>query len=342
VLDAMRAQAEQVMHLAYRYTNDLVEEAAASVLETVAVADGKCVFLCSGSEAVEFGVQVTRRITGKPLLLTLYDAYLAAYWSAGRKSAEEWVCFDWRACAACPHVDACAPSCPHLREIPFERIGGLAFEPGSTSGLVRFPPKSLVQVLARMVQQRGGLVVVDEVTTGLGRTGAWYGFQHYGLQPDIVALGKGLGNGYPVSAVAMTRAVASRLENTMFHYAQSHQNDPLGCAIAKTVIAVIREEDLVERSRRIGERFLHELEVLAERHDAIQEVRGRGLMIALELADGEEGALATSLYRDLLERGFAVGCKPAADLLRFYPPLIIGLEDIAGLVESLDEVLTAR
>jgi acetylornithine/N-succinyldiaminopimelate aminotransferase len=340
--EAIGAQIEQVMHLAYRYTNNLVEEAAQAVLETVALADGKCVFLSSGSEAVEFGVQVTRRISGQPLLLTLHDSYLAAYGSAGRKGAEEWHCFDWRVCAACPHVDECDPLCPHLQEIPFERIGGLAFEPGNTSGLVRFPPKSLVQALERMVKERGGLVVVDEVTTGLGRTGTWYGHQHYGLQPDIVALGKGLGNGYPVSAVAMTRAVAHGLQDGAFHYAQSHQNDPLGCAIAKTVVDVIRDEGLVERSRRVGERFLRELERLAERHGAIQEVRGRGLMIAIELADGREGVSAIAVYHDLLESGFAVGCKPAANLLRFYPPLIIGEEDIAGLLGSLDEVLTAR
>jgi acetylornithine/N-succinyldiaminopimelate aminotransferase len=342
VREAIRAQTDRVVHLAYRYTNDVVEEAAEAVLGTVGIEDGKCVFLSSGSEVVEFGVQVARHITGKPLLLALHDSYLAAYGSAGRKSADEWYCFDWRVCAACPHVDGCDPSCRHLRAIPLDRIGGLAFEPGSTSGLVRFPPRRLVRALARMVREQGGLVVVDEVTTGLGRTGAWYGFQHYGLQPDVVALGKSLGNGYPVSAIAMARAVAHELESSTFHYAQSHQNDPLGCAIAKTVIAAIRKEGLVERSKRVGAWFLGELEDLAERHDAIQEVRGRGLMIALEFAGGGEGALAISLYRDLLDLGFAVGCKPVANLLRFFPPLTIEREDIAGLLGSLDRILTVR
>ncbi len=117
--------------------------------------------------------------------------------------------------------------------MPFEDIAGLIFEPGSASGLVKFPPHGLVQTLVGIIRQRGGLLVVDEVTTGLGRTGAWYGFEHYALQPDIVALGKALGNGYPVSAVAMTHDLADRLEQDGFHYVQSHQNDPLGCAIVR-------------------------------------------------------------------------------------------------------------
>ena len=339
VNQTIRTQIEQIIHLGYRYTNGLVEEAAVEVLGTVALSDGKCVFLSSGSEAVEFGVQIARRITGQPLLLTLSDSYLAAYGSAGRKSLEEWYCFDWSVCVACPHSDECDPQCSHLREIPFERIGGLVFEPGNTSGLVKLPPKQLVQTLVSMVKQQHGLVVVDEVTTGLGRTGAWYGFQHYALQPDIIALGKGLGNGYPVSAVVMTHDIADRLDNSAFRYAQSHQNDPLGCAIAKEVVTVIGEDGLVERSNRGGTYFLHELEHLEKRHDIVKEVRGRGFMIAMEFESNDEHFSLTSVYHELLERGFLVGYKPAANLLRFYPALTIREEDIAQLLENLDHIL---
>lgn len=339
VNQAIRTQIEQIAHIGYRYTNALTEEAATEILDTVALSDGKCIFLSSGSEAVEFGVQIARRIAGQPLLLVLSDAYLAAYGSAGKKSPEEWHCFDWTECVACPHADVCDPACTYLREIPFASIGGLVFEPGNSSGLVRLPPRQLVRTLASMVKRHNGLIVVDEVTTGLGRTGAWYGFQHYALQPDIVALGKGLGNGYPVSAVAMTRDIADRLGGSAFRYAQSHQNDPLGCAIAREVVTVIREDGLVERSNRVGTHFLQELEQLGERHATVKEVRGRGLMIAMEFVDDDEQLSLNSVYHELLERGFIVGYKPAASLLRFYPPLTIGDEDVARLLESLDRVL---
>lgn len=340
VNQTMRAQTEQVIHLGYRYTNFLTEEAAVAVLDTVALTDGKCTFLSSGSEAVEFGVQIARRITGQPLLLTLSDFYLAAYGSAGRKSPEEWYCFDWSVCVGCPRSDECDPQCSHLRQIPFASIGGLVFEPGNASGLVKFPPKPLVRTLVSLVKQQHGLVVVDEVTTGLGRTGAWYGFQHYDLEPDIIALGKGLGNGYPVSAVVMVHDIAGKLENSAFRYAQSHQNDPLGCAIAKQVVMIIRQEGLVERSDTVGTRFLDELRLVKGRHDIVRDVRGRGLMIAMEFeANGGHFSVA-SVYRELLARGFLVGCKPAANLLRFYPALTIGEKDIAQLLESLDRILS--
>jgi acetylornithine aminotransferase len=336
---ALQAQLAQIAHVAYRYTTAVVEEAACEVLNTVGPSDGKCVFLSSGSEAVEFGVQVARRLTDQPLLLTLSDSYLAAYGSAGRKSVDEWICFDWSVCTACRHSEECDPACTHLAEIPFERVGGLVFEPGSAGGLVRFPPTRLVQALADRVKEACGLIVVDEVTTGLGRTGAWYGFEHYDLRPDIVALGKGLGNGYPVSAVALTGDASGRLEGSSFHYAQSHQNDPLGCAIAREVITVLREDALVERSAKVGRYFLQELQRLRERHDVVKDVRGRGLMIALEFKDDDRASLATLMYRRLLERGFLVGCKPAFNVVRFYPPLTIGTEDIARLVEQMDRFL---
>ena len=332
----IRKQIDQIVHIGYRYTNDAVEEAAVELLGTVPFSEGKCLFLSSGSEAVEFAVQIAMGITGKPLLLTFSDTYLAAYGSAGSKMQEEWYCFDWSNCVACSYAKECDPECYHLRKIPFDSISGLVFEPGSTSGLVKFPPKQLVQTMASMVKQRQGLVVINEVTTGMGRTGEWYGFHHYDLQPDIMAVGKGLGNGYPVSAVVMTHDIAEQLENSAFHYAQSHQNDPLGCAVAREVVSVIREEGLVERSSRVGIYFLHKLRYFQQGHDIVKEVRSRGLMSAIEF---EERFPLKSVYDKLLERGFIVGYKPTANLLRFYPPLTIKEEDIAQLLENLDHIL---
>jgi acetylornithine aminotransferase len=336
VNEAIRRQLKEIAHIGYRYSTPLVEEAAMAVLQTMGLPNGRCVFLSSGSEAVEFGVEIARRLTEQPLHLTLRDSYLAAYGSAGRKSPGEWACFDWHACTGCPHSEGCDPGCDHLRDIPFEQTAAFVFEPGSTGGLVRFPPRQLVEYLATRIREQQGLVVVDEVTTGMGRTGRWYGFEHYGLKPDIVAVGKGLGNGYPVSAVAMTDRVASRLEKATFHYAQSHQNDPLGCAIAKAVIAVIREERLVERSARAGRDFLEELQRLSERRPGVKEVRGRGLMIAMELIDEVIGNV---VYERLLAGGLLAGWKAATKVLRFYPPLTVADEDLALLVDALDVAL---
>lgn len=341
VKQAIHNQVEKLIHLGTRYPSALAEAAAVDVLRVVGLEGGKCLFLSSGSEAVEFGVQAARRITGKPYLLCLSGAYLAAYGSAGRKNEREWYSFDWEACRACPHPDGCG-QCVHFNEMPFDQIGGFVFEPGNGSGLVQLPPKQLVKSLADRVKQMGGLVVVNEITTGMGRTGEWFGFHHYDLQPDIVAVGKGLGNGYPVSAAVMTAQIAAGLEDGQFRYAQSHQNDPLGCAVAIEVIAVMREEALVARSKQVGERFLQELKNLSARHAAIKEVRGRGLMIAVELESDPQNVQADCVYQALLEKGFLVGCSPAAGVLRFYPALTIDEEHIGQLLEAFDSILSPK
>lgn len=329
---AIRTQTEKITHLGTRYPNAMAEEAALDVLDATEIRGGKCVFLSSGSEAVEFGVQIARRITGRPLLLAFSSSYLGAYGSAGGKRADDWRLVNWSIC------DYSAPD-DCLQGIPFARIGAFVFEPGgSGTGFVHFPPKALVEETARRVQEAGGLIVANEVTTGMGRTGKWFGFQHYEIQPDIVALGKGLGNGYPVSAVAMRRCVAEQVEGSGFHYAQSHQNDPLGCAVAREVIAVLREEGWIERGRTVGGDFLDGLKRLEQKHAVVREARGRGMLLGLELHP--QRLSVQSIFEALLEDGFLVGYYPAGNVLRFDPALTIDERDIASLLQALDEMLT--
>jgi acetylornithine/N-succinyldiaminopimelate aminotransferase len=332
IRQAIESQLKKVIHLGTRYPNNLAEEAAKVVLDIVGIQHGKCVFLSSGSEAVELGVQAIRRITKKPLLLTFQNSFLGSYGSAGNKLSTEWFLFDWTTCTQ-TNMDKC------LEKIPFDKIGGFAFEPGGSGiGFVHFPPAPLVQSIVREIQRTGGLVLINEVTTGMGRSGKWFGFQHYEIQPDIVAIGKGLGNGYPVSAVAMQLEVAEKLENSGFHYAQSHQNDPLGCAVAREVIALFREENWIQKGNALGNFFLKELRQLARKHKVIKEARGWGLLLGLELHPHDR-ITAAMLYHALLEKGFLVGYYPAGNMLRFDPSLTMEKENILRLIESLDQIL---
>lgn len=323
---AIETQLKNIAHLGTRYPNGLAEEAAIDVLDVVGIEDGKCVFLSSGSEAVELAVQIVRRIVDRPLLLTFQNSFLGSYGSAGQKRLDEWYLFDWNACE-------------RLDEIPFDKIGGFIFEPGGSGiGFVKFPPKELVQEIVKRVRQAGGLIAVNEITTGMGRTGKWFGFQHYDIQPDIVSLGKGLGNGYPVSAVAMRQEVAQKLETDGFRYVQSHQNDPMGCSIAKEVIAVFREEKWVERGNAKGECFLEGLKQLGKKHAIVKEARGRGMVLALEFHPRDDFSAATA-YHALLEQGFLVGYYPVENILRFDPALTIEEEDITHILKCLSVIL---
>jgi acetylornithine/N-succinyldiaminopimelate aminotransferase len=326
---AIREQVERVMHLGTRYPHQLTEAAAVDVLSATGLGDGKATFLSSGSEAVEFAAMAARRITGRRRLLAFASSYLAAYGSAGAKSGDNWELVDWGRCEG----DGC------LAAIPFEQIGAFVFEPGgSGSGFARFPPAPLVEEIARRAQAAGGLLVVNEITTGMGRTGKWFGFEHYAVAPDIVALGKGLGNGYPVSAVAMRREVAERLEASGLRYAQSHQNDPLGCRVAREVIAELREGGWVERGARVGAELLRGLRQIAARSPLVKEARGRGMLLGLELRPNA-ALTVQALYARLLERGYLTGFYPAGNMLRLDPSLTLEEADAAGFLETLDNLL---
>ncbi len=349
---AAAGQWERVGHGGFNWSADVVEEAAAEILDLLGLEAGRCVFLCSGSEAVEYGVRVARAVAGRPLLLTMADSYFGAYGDASRRDRDGWADLDWFGCDGCP-LDAagaanvagadgppCDGTCERWAALPLDRIGGFLLEPGSSSGLVRFPPARLVRSLAVAVREAGGLVLVNEVTTGVGRTGAWFGFQHYGIEPDIVALGKGIGGGYPVSAAALSARVVARLGAEPIRYAQSHQNDPLGAAVAREVIRIVREEGLVERSHRLGA-FLEEgLGAVARRTGRIARVRGRGLMLAVELAGDPDGRLTVEVHRELVGRGFLTGRRPGTAVLRLDPPLVVGREDLAAFLAALEEVLS--
>jgi acetylornithine aminotransferase len=337
--DAIRAQAGILTHSGYCYANSVMEQASKAVLDILNMSDGKCVFLSSGSEAVEFGVQAQQKITDKPLILTLSDSFLGSYGSAGNKRKDEWYLFDWQECTTCNSSEDCNPECHYLSEIPFDRIGGFVFEPGSSSGLVRFPPKTFIQNIVKFIRQHDGFIQINEITTGLGRTGKWFGFQHYDINPDIVSMGKGLGNGYPVSAIAMTPEIIEHLNNKSFYYYQSHQNDPLGCAVARAVIKILQEEKIIEKSKTVADYFFSELRQLKQKYSIIQEIRGRGLMFAIEFKDMLADDLLSDLYVQCIQRGFILAKRPGLNVFRLDPPLIIQKEDIDHFLAAFDQLL---
>ncbi len=170
--------------------------------------------MSSGSESVEYSVKLIRSFSDNPYFLTMSNCYLSAFGISGERSDSDWIHFDWRNENSIETVD-------------FSKIGAFVFEPGSSLGLVHFPPRDLIQEIVKQIREDGGYVIANEVTTGMGRTGKWFGFNHYDTIPDIVAIGKGLGNGYPVSCVAISDSVIEKVDFKKYHYAQSHQNDPL-------------------------------------------------------------------------------------------------------------------
>jgi len=342
ITDVIEKWAGRFMHSGYCYSNPVVEAAACEVLGITGLNDGKCVFLLSGSEAVEFCVRAVRSITEKQYLLVLSDSYLGAYGSINTSREDEWFLFDWAPCRSCDRFENCDPDCFRFSEIPFASIGGFVFEPGSASGLVRFPSAALVKNLAEGTKKRGGLVVVNEITTGMGRTGKWFGFQHTDMAPDLIAIGKGLGNGYPVSAAAYSAEVSERLDRSTFHSSQSHQNDPLGAAVAREVIAVIRENDLLERGTRLGSQMVEAFSRMAEQYSIIDEVRGRGMMMAVALRPGTETSIAPAVRAALMQLRYILVLRPGLSVFRIDPCLTIPQETVDCFLADFESIIAEQ
>ncbi len=264
VNQAIKDQLDKITHTGYCYSSEIVELSSRAVLEACGFKQGKCVFLSSGSEAVEFGIRVLCSLSGRNKLLCLHDSFLGSYGFANKKNPDEWHFLDWRECQTCEKAEICDLNCHVIREIPFESLSGFVLEPGSASGLVRFPPSAFIHNLVKMIKSSGGRIHINEITTGIGRSGKWFGFQHYDIQPDLISMGKGLGNGYPISAIAISGEVAGMLDENSFYYQQSHQNDPLGCRVAKEVIEVIRKDHLIDKCKEKGEYLLSQLKLFCE------------------------------------------------------------------------------
>lgn len=328
----IKQQTDSIMHAGFCYSNDIVQEAADMILSITGFRDGKCVFLCSGSEAIELTRQIARHLTGKKISMTLHDSYLGSYSSVTNRG-KGWFIFNWEGCKSCQKKQNCDPSCALLQDIP-EDVSDFIFEPGSSSGFVRFPPKAVIQNIVRIIHKNNGKVIANEVTTGIGRTGEWFGYNHYDIKPDMVAIGKGVGNGYPVSVAAINKNTIKELGIKPFKYSQSHQNDPLGAAIVRQVIQEIKDAALITKARDKGAVFLEMLKSLVD-NKFILEVRARGLMFALDLADENTG---NEIFKELLKRGYIV-CNRGA-LFRIDPPLIIDEAEFESFVNTFKIILT--
>lgn len=332
-------QLQNIMHLGYRYKSKIVEEAAEKVLNITSLSKGKCIFLSSGSEAVELVVQVAKRIMARPLLLTMTGSYLSAFGSASKKADNEWFSFDWSVCNGCACAEICNAECEIIKTIPFDLIGGLVFEPGNTSGMVKLPPKGLIKNIVKRIKEQEGIIIANEVTTGIGRTGRWFGYEHYDIVPDMVAIGKGIGNGYPVSVAAFSSDIAMKIGKAGFVYAQSHQNDALGSAVALEVIRVLEQEGLINRSVIVGKQFKQKLIEISNATQLIQEVRGIGMMLVAECSESLSEEHFIEVHKELFRSGFLVGSSRVAKLLRFYPALTMRENDIDEMLTCLINLL---
>jgi 2,2-dialkylglycine decarboxylase (pyruvate) len=222
-------------------------------------------------------------------------------------------------------------------------------EPVLSAGGVIVPPPGYFARLTELAHERGMLVLLDECQTGLGRVGAMYGFQVYGVVPDLLVLSKTLGGGVPISAVITSPAIEQECHALGFSHVTSHVSDPLPAAAALAVLDVIEDEHLVDRARVRGRYLLDRLVELQSRHEQIGDVRGLGLLCGLELVESREtrrpaDALGLALTDECQHRGLSMnlvrgGTGGPASCLRMAPPLTISEDEIDLAVTIMDDAL---
>lgn len=321
----IKNQADLLIHDGLRFRNKQSEDLSVRLLEKLSFRGGKSAFLNSGSEAVNLGITIAKKLTGRNKILKMDCSYLSAF-GYGQISADNTGLLN----IPINNID-------FVSQLDFRDIAAFVFEPGNSSSLIKYPDNDFIKLIAALIKQNGGMLIANEVTTGFGRTGKWFGFQYYEYDPDIVSTGKTLGNGYPISCVSITHEISKLIDKSPFRYAQSHQNDPLGCAVGLEVIKEIEERELIQQSFNKGEYFKAQLIKLQAKHKAIiTDVRARGLMIALEFSPL---ANAESVYLQLIDNGLLVGQKE--NTLRFMPPLIIEESHIDKLIHTIDKIITA-
>ncbi len=317
----------------------------------------------SGAEAVESAMRLAKSYTGKWEFLSLWGGFhgktLGVMGLLGDGQKQKYGpfapgCYSLPAfpdCYRCPlkmKPDSCGMACVEMFEKSARTqttgaIAAVIVEPcqGTAGNII--PPSGWLKAMQEVTKRLGALLICDEMITGFGRTGSFFVSEDFGVEPDIITVGKSFGGGFPVSGVLTTREIAQAEPwSKPSGSSSSYGGNPLAAAAALTTISVIEEEDLCGNSRRMGERLLGHFQRFKEKFPFVGEVRGKGLFLGIELVKDRttkeplSEARMKKFYRDGVERGLlAMSYKPT---IRFQPALTIDeatLDTGAGLLEEL-------
>jgi len=353
-IQVVRTQIEKLVHTGAGVMTEEIRSAAECLSKILPPHLERITFLNTGSEAVEFALKLARIATGRQEViafqrgyygatnqaLALSEAGLGVPYLLPKSSVPR---IPAPTCHRCP-VNGAYPECGfHCLRIWQSNVKGMArqtaaiiFEPVLAAGGVIVPPSGYLKALAELARDWDCLLIAEEVTTGVGRTGRWFAFEYDGIAPDILVLGKALGNGLPVAAVVTTAQVEESCAGRLRHV-QSHQNDPFSGAVATAVVDIIREEGLVEHAREMGAYLLQGLRRLQSGHSGIDDARGLGLMAALELQGENARERGSQVQRWLQDQGIIVDFQPATATFRFFPSYVISRDQLDLALVSLEE-----
>ena len=353
VIEAVKRALDRLPFSPRRFTNEYAVGLARRLVERAPGDLAKVLFAPGGTSAIGMALKLARLATGRHKTVSMWDAFHGASLDAISIGGE--ALFRRGMGPLLPgteHVQPCDPRgcnfgcggacnarCAEYVEYVLAKEEDVAAVVVETirSTDVQVPPRSYYETLRRACDRHGALLILDEIPIGLGRTGTMFAFEHYGIVPDMVVLGKGLGGGvFPLAAVVARTDLDVAAERALGHY--THEKSSIGCAAGLATLDIIEEEGLLERTRTLGARATARLREMRARLPQIGDVRGIGLLMGVELVDPTTGAAAREtaervLYRCMTEGlSFKVG---QGNVLVLAPPLVI---DDADLDRALDIV----
>jgi len=338
VVVALQKQAQRLMHVSNHFHIEPQVNLAKALVKN-SFAD-KVFFCNSGTEAIEAAIKLARRYSREVLKIDRFEIIAMTGSFHGRTYGA------LSATAQEKFHQGFEPMVPGFRFVPYndvkavegavnERTCAVLVEPVQGEGGVNVPDPGYLKALRRICDERGLLLLLDEIQTGMGRTGRLFAYEHEGVTPDVMALAKGLGSGMPIGALLASNNAAQGF--TPGSHGSTFGGNPLACAAGLASLETLLEDNIIiQNVEALEKHFVGGLTSLKKKYPFIKDVRGKGLLIGLELAfEGKE------IVTECLKQGFLINCTMNT-VLRFIPPLIISVEEIDRLVSALDGIFKKR
>lgn len=330
VVAAIREQAKKIIHVSNNYYNELQGLLAKKIVETSF--DGKVFFCNSGAEAVEGAIKLARK-AGHPSryeIITMENSFhgrtLAAVTATGQPKYQEGF-------APLPEGFVHAPfnDFEAVKARITDKTVAIMVEPIQGEGGINVASDEFITGLRKICDDKNLLLIFDEIQTGMGRTGKLYCYQHYNVIPDIMVLAKTLGGGFPIGALIAKKEIADVLQPGS--HASTFGGSPLACAASLATFEAIEEGNLIEKAKRRGGYLYNRLTYLKRDFSFVKIVRGKGLMLGVELE--MEGK---AVVDKCIEKGLLINCTQRR-ILRLMPPLIVKNSEIDRAISILSETL---
>ena len=359
VVAAIKGQLDDLSFCTRRYTNRVAVDLARKLADLAPGDLNKVLFTPSGTAAIGMALKLARVATGRHKTISMWDAFHGASLDAISVGGEELFRRgigpllpgaehvpppdEYRCLWDCSSRGGCDLKCAAYIEYVLEKEGDVAAVIAETvRSTPSIPSPDFWRTVRRACDRHGALLILDEIPTALGRTGAMFACEHYGVVPDMLVLGKGLGGGImPLAALIARDGLDVAADRALGHY--THEKSPVGCAAALATIQYIEEQGLLERARDLGRHALDRLQAMKARHRLIGDVRGLGLLLGVELVtDRATRARASDHAEAVMYAALARGLSfkvTMGNVLTLAPPLIITREELDRALTILDECL---